>query len=207
MSALAVATVFAAGFLIMTPVGPVSTICIRRALLHGSRAGIAAGAGDALAVAVYASIGVAGSDLLPRFFAPYAKVWHVGIALVLVLVAIVMWRSRPLLPKVRSSDRTTLATGFGATLAIALANPADIVLFGALFAGLGIALSTPQEHVLFAITIFAGGCAYWIALALFLARWREALTAGRIVWLNRASAALMVAAASASLISLAQTRS
>jgi threonine/homoserine/homoserine lactone efflux protein len=143
VSAVALATVFAAGFLIMTPVGPVSTICIRRALLHGSWAGIAAGAGDALAVAVYATIGVAGGDLLPRFFAPYAKVWHIVVALVLVLVAVIIWRSRPLMPKTRPTDSATLAGGFGATLAIALANPADIVLFGALFAGLGIALYTP----------------------------------------------------------------
>jgi putative LysE/RhtB family amino acid efflux pump len=207
VSAVALATVFAAGFLIMTPVGPVSTICIRRALLHGSWAGIAAGAGDALAVAVYATIGVAGGDLLPRFFAPYAKVWHIVVALVLVLVAVIIWRSRPLMPKTRPTDSATLAGGFGATLAIALANPADIVLFGALFAGLGIALYTPLAHVLFALTIFAGGCAYWIALALLLSRWREALTTGRIMWLNRASAGLMVAAASASLISLMQSRS
>jgi putative LysE/RhtB family amino acid efflux pump len=193
---LTLATIFAAGFVIMTPVGPVSTICIRRTLIYGPRAGIIAGAGDAVAVATYATIGVTGSTLLPRFFAPFATVWHIVISI---------WRSRPLLPKIASQSRANLASGFGTTLALALANPADIVLFAALFAGLGIVVHTPLEHVLFYGTILAGGCAYWTALAFFLKRWRAGLTTGRIVWLNRSCSALMVAAAVASLVSLARS--
>jgi threonine/homoserine/homoserine lactone efflux protein len=201
---LTLATIFAAGFVIMTPVGPVSTICIRRTLIYGPRAGIIAGAGDAVAVATYATIGVTGSTLLPRFFAPFAIVWHIVIAIALVFVAIMIWRSRPLLPKIASQNRANLASGFGATLALALANPADIVLFAALFTGLGIVVHTPLEHALFYGTILAGGCAYWTALAFLLKRWRAGLTTGRIVWLNRSCSALMVAAAVTSLVSLAR---
>jgi len=205
MNITTLATIFAAGFLIMTPVGPVSTMCIRRSLIYGTRAGIVAGAGDAVAVAAYATIGVTGSTLLPRFFAPFATAWHIGIAIVLLVVAILIWKSRPTLPKIAAQTRASLAGGFGATLAIALANPADIILFAALFTGLGIVVHTPLQQAVFYGTIFAGGCAYWIALAFFLGRWRAGLTSGRIMWLNRTCSGLMLIGAVASLVSLART--
>jgi putative LysE/RhtB family amino acid efflux pump len=196
------ATIFAAGFIVMTPVGPVSTICIRRSLIFGPLAGIAAGTGDAVAVAIYASIGVTGSAFFPRFLAPFTTAWHIAISVVLVLVAILMWRSRPTLTTVAAPTRAHLASGFIAALAIALANPADIVLFAALFAGLGVVVHTPVEHALFFGAFFAGGVVYWVALALFLDRWRAGLTTSRVVWLNRVCSGLMMAGAGASLASL-----
>lgn len=207
MNVVTLATIFAAGFIVMTPVGPVSTICIRRSLIFGPRAGIAAGAGDAAAVAVYASIGTAGSAFLPRFIAPFTTFWHLAISLVLVIVAILLWRSRPTLPKMAADSNTHLAGGFGAALALALANPADIVLFGALFAGLGIAIRTPLEHGLFFLTFFAGGVVYWTVVALFLNRWRGGLTKARVVWLNRACSGFMMVGAGASLFSLVRAAS
>ncbi len=205
MNLATIAIIFAAGFVVMTPIGPVSSICIRRSLIYGRRAGIAAGAGDAAAIATYATIGASGSTLVPRIFAPYATLWHLGISFVLVVVAIVIWRTRPSLPKVAAQTRGSLAGGFGAALAIALANPADIVLFAALFAGLGITVQTPLEHVLFGLTIFTGGCAYWIAMACFLERWRIGLTTVRMMWLNRTCSAFMLTGAAASLFSLAKS--
>jgi threonine/homoserine/homoserine lactone efflux protein len=207
LSLVTCATIFAAGFVVMTPVGPVSTICIRRALIFGRRAGIVAGVGDAVAVATYASIGVTGGAFVPRLFAPFATAWHITVAIVLVVVAALIWRSRPALPKEGAQTRSSLAAGFGATLTIALANPADIVLFAALFAGLGIVVQTPFELALFAGVFFAGGCAYWIALTLFLNRWRSGLTTVRIMWLNRTCSVLMLVAALASLVSLTRTAS
>jgi putative LysE/RhtB family amino acid efflux pump len=196
--------VFAVGFVIMAPIGPVSTVCIRRTLLYGPRAGSVAGAGAALAVALYAIIGVTGSALVIRFFAPFATLWHIAVAAILVAVAVLIWRAKPELPNVDTSKRAVLAGGFGAALAMTLANPGDIVLFAAIFAGLGVAVHTPLDDLLFCATIFAGGCVYWIALALLLDRWRAGLTAGHIRWLNRGSALLMGAAAAATLASLAR---
>jgi threonine/homoserine/homoserine lactone efflux protein len=207
MNVATLAVVFAAGFIVMTPIGPVSAICIRRTLIYGHRAGIAAGAGDAVAVATYATIGATGSTLLPRFLAQFAAVWHIAIAVVLVAVALLIWRSQPELPSTAAQTRANLAGGFGAALALALANPADIVLFTALFAGLGIALHSPADYGLFSAAMFAGGCAYWIAVSLLLDRWRAGLTLARMVGLNRACSALMMIAAMGSLVSLARATS
>jgi putative LysE/RhtB family amino acid efflux pump len=148
VSIATLALIFSAGFITMTPIGPVSTICIRRALLYGPRAGMSAGAGDAVAVALYATIGVTGSAILPRLFAPFATIWHILIGLALIGVAVLMWRSRPMLPSIAKRTRAGFIHGFGAALALALANPADIVLFAALFAGLGVAAHTPMQYAL-----------------------------------------------------------
>ena len=150
-------------------------------------------------------IGVTASALVTRFFAPFATLWHIAVALILIAVAILIWRAKLELPKVETPQRAILAGGFGAALAMTLANPGDIVLFAAVFAGLGVAVHTPLDHLLFCLTIFAGGCVYWIVLALLLDRWRAGLSAGHIRWLNRGSAALMVVAAAATLVSLART--
>jgi hypothetical protein len=58
--------------------------------------------------------------------------------------------------------------------------------------------------VLFCDAIFAGGCAYWIALVLFLDHWRAGLTRSRMVWLNRANSMLMLVAAAGTIASLAR---
>ncbi len=204
MTITALVIVFLAGFVIMTPIGPVSTICIRRSLMFGRRAGVVAGAGDAAAIAVYGTIGVSGSTYLPHAFASFTTLWHVAIAVLLVVIAIFIWRARPTLPTLSPTTGGTLLGGFGAALAIALANPADIILFAALFASLGVVVHTPLDRVLFAGAIFSGGCAYWIAMAYFLERWRVGLTTARMRWLNRTCSAFMFIGAAASLASLAR---
>ena len=159
----------------------------------------------AVAVATYAGIGVTGSTLLPRFLAPFATLWHIALFGALAVVAILIWRSRPTVPEAEMQKRATAVGGFSAALAIALANPADIVLFAALFTALGISVHTPLEHALFFGTFLAGGVTYWIALAFLLDRWRAGLTTSRLVWLNRACSALMMVGAAASLASLVRT--
>ncbi len=198
--------IFAVGFFIMAPVGPVSTICIRRTLMYGPRAGVIAGAGAAVAVALYAIIGVTGTGLITRFFAPFAMLWQLIVAAVLIVVAVLIGRAKPELPDVATRTNAVLAGGFGAALALTLANPADILLFAAIFAGLGIAVHTPLEQIVFGAAIFTGGCSYWIVLALLIRRWRNGLTAQHIRWINRTCAILMIAAAAATLASLARAR-
>jgi len=51
--------------------------------------------------------------------------------------------------------------------------------------------------------IFAGGCTYWLLVSLVLNYWRAALTTGRVIWLNRASSAMMVVAAAEAAVGLA----
>jgi hypothetical protein len=67
----------------------------------------------------------------------------------------------------------------------------------------GVNVRSLAQEVLFCGAIFAGGCAYWIALVLLLNRWRAAL-GSRMMRLNRASSVLMLVAAAATLVSLAR---
>jgi threonine/homoserine/homoserine lactone efflux protein len=110
-----------------------------------------------------------------------------------------------LLPKIAAPTGATLFGGFAATLALALANPADIVVFAALFEGLRVVVQTPAEVALFCTAILLGGCAYWVVLALVLDRYRGQMTTGRMVVLNRAASTLMVVGAGASLMSIRAT--
>ena len=202
MNILTLAIIFIVGFVVMAPVGPVSTICIRRSLLFGWLAGLTCGAGDAIAVALYATIGITGSTLMINVLKPFTTISHILIAIVLLIVALVIWKAKPQLPETAVPTTTNLAVGFVLTLGITLMNPGDIVLFAAIFAGIGITVHSVLEYVLFYSAMFLGGITYWVVLVLFLNKWRLSMTTRHIMILNRVCAGLMTAVAAASLFSI-----
>lgn len=201
----AFAVALVAGFVIMAPVGPVSTLCIRRALLAGPLPGIAAGAGDALAVAVYGTLGaVSGARLLERVPLS-APAWHAGAAAVLALVGVVLWRAPAASRTDARGARMASLGGFLAALVLALMNPADIVVFGALFTAAGVhATGALAAGAVFA-GLLAGGALYWTVVSLALGLRRLRLQPLHLQRLNRLCAALMFAAALASLLTRSRT--
>src|SRR5512136_1386879 len=57
------------GFVIAAPVGPIGTLCARRTLTHGRRAGFASGMGAATADAIYGFIAAFGLTVIADFVA------------------------------------------------------------------------------------------------------------------------------------------
>ena len=202
MNILMWATVFCVGCVVMTPVGPVSTIIIRRSLLFGWSAGVIAAIGDCLAVVIYATIGVTGSTFLTHSLVPFTMISHLIVAFVLAIVAMIMWSAKPKLPETNMPSTTNLISGFAMTFGLAMMNPADSILFAAVFAGLGIVIHTPLEYVVFFTLMFAGGLAYWVVLVSFLNKWRFSLKPVHIMVLNRVCAGLMGVVSASSLFSI-----
>ena len=194
--------VFGVGAIIQAPVGPVSTIIIRRSLLFGWSAGVVAALGDCLAVAFYGTIGVAGSTFIMNLLIPFAMVSHLIVAFVLAIVAMIMWSAKPKLPETKMPSTTDLVAGFAMTFCLAIMNVGDGVLFAALFSGLGIAIHTSLEYIVFFAIMFAGGLTYWISLVSFLNKWRFSLKPLHIMILNRVCAGLMIVVAASDLFSI-----
>jgi threonine/homoserine/homoserine lactone efflux protein len=183
----------ALGLAVAAPVGPMSLLCMRQPLARGFRAGFSSGLGiataDGLNGAVAAFGLVAIADLLVGQ-QPWLRV--VGGA-AMVYLGVGALRAGSAETAVVAGGGRGLARSYAATFALTMMNPATILSFAALFAGLGLGAggtgaeaepasvaSTPLAMV---SGVFLGSALWWLALtgSLALARARVSTRAQRTI--------------------------
>jgi putative LysE/RhtB family amino acid efflux pump len=80
----------------------------------------------------------------------------------------------------------------GLTYALTIANPATILSFAAMFAGLGLAEGASVGSAVTVVTgVFAGSMLWWIVLSAVVAAMHRRLPAGFALWTGRISALMM----------------
>lgn len=183
---------FAVGFGIAVPVGPIGVLCIRRSLAQGPRAGIAVGMGAAVADAFYGA--VAGFGLSAVSAQLLAVETALGIVGGLLLIAMGL---RTVLAEPSHTPATvtgkTLWRAFLGTFVLTLTNPATILTFLAIYAGLGLAteLSAVGASV-FVLGVLLGSAAWWLILANVAGSLRGHMNRDWMQTLNRLSGSLVL---------------
>ncbi|SOC12190.1 LysE family translocator [Rhodobacter maris] len=184
----------AIGLAIAAPVGPIGVLCIQRTLARGFWAGLAGGLGTALADLTFATAAAAGfavfRDLVARIALPLGLI---GGAF-LIYLAVTGWPRGPAAspraataPEVRSLWRTTLVT-YGLTIT----NPPTILLFAAIFAGLGLAEgSAPLATAALVVGVFLGSMGWWAFLSGLVAALHHRLPPAFALWTARVSSLTM----------------
>jgi arginine exporter protein ArgO len=81
------------------------------------------------------------------------------------------------------AEKAGLVAAFGSVLLLTLANPATILSFFAVFAGLGIAGQSGRALALVA-GVFLGSATWWLLLSFLAGLFRRHLTDGRLRLLN-----------------------
>ncbi len=166
----------ALGLAIAAPLGPIGALCINRTLERGFLAGVAGGLGTALADGAYAlaagvgfaafSATLAAIDTPLRLFGGVFMLW-------------LAWRS--LAPRSSAEAVTTPSRGLGATVAstfaLTIANPATILSFAAIFAGLGLGAASGADAAILVAGVFSGSMLWWAALSGAIALLRHRLPA------------------------------
>ncbi len=154
------------GFLLAATVGPLWILCFRRTLAHGRLVGFVSGMGVATADALYALVAAFGLTAVSNFLLAQ-EFWFA-----LVGGAFLCWlgvrtlRSRPGDPDAEA-PASSLAAAYTSTLALTLTNPATILAFVAIFAGLGLAASASYaEASLVVLGVVTGSAAWWVLLVL-----------------------------------------
>lgn len=184
----------AMGLAIAAPVGPIGALCIQRALHRGFWAGAAGGLGTALADAFYASLAALGFASFAAVLTRISTPLGVFGGLFLLWLAMRSWPRDLATPKaaqLASATRGLLGTSV-ATFALTLTNPATILSFAAIFAGLGLAESaTPQTAAVVVLGVFLGSMGWWIALSGTVALLHRRLPAAFTLWVGRVSALMM----------------
>ncbi len=190
------------GLSIAAPVGPIGLLCIRRTLDHGARAGIAGGLGTAAADAAYAAVAAFGLTAVSAALAA------VMLPLQVAGIAALGWLGvRTLMQPPATSAAHGAHTGlFAQTFFLTLTNPATIISFAAIFAGLGLATGGDAGRATALVAgAFAGSLAWWVILSIAVGFARARITQRVMTWINRGAGMLLLGFAALLAIRLAHS--
>ena len=149
------------GFSIAAPVGPIGVLCIRRTLADGRVTGLAVGLGAAAADAVYGAVAGFGLTAVSGLLVEPAGLAGLVGGLFLCYLGIRTLPGRARRP--RRGGRRGPAGAFTSTFGLTLANPATILSFVAVFAGLGIAARGARRGRGSGAGVFLGSALWWLS--------------------------------------------
>lgn len=180
------------GLAIAAPLGPIGALCISRTLDRGFRAGVAGGLGTALADGAYALMAAAGFAAFSTLLETISVPLQLFGGLFLLWLAWKSFQPKPPATAARTSARDLLSTT-AATFLLTFANPATILSFAAIFAGLGLASSgTGASAVALVAGVFAGSMLWWVLLSGTVALLHHRLPEGFSLWVSRISGVVLV---------------
>lgn len=191
----------AIGLAIAAPVGPIGLLCIRRSLAQGKLAGFVTGMGAATADGVYGAIGAFGITAISALLVDQQRWLALGGGLFLIWLGIGGMR-RPPATEAATPSRSArdLAGFFVSTLALTLTNPATILSFAAVFAGLGLGAGAQGgmsagsigAALITIAGVFTGSAAWWLFLSSAVGWLRTRLGPALLVWINRLSGLILI---------------
>jgi threonine/homoserine/homoserine lactone efflux protein len=183
----------AIGFSIAAPVGPIGVLCIRRSLADGMRTGFAVGLGAATADAAYGCVAGFGLTAISGFLA--AQQFWLGLVggAFLCYLGVRTFLSKPAVQEA-ASRRGGLAASYISTLFLTLTNPATILSFVAIFAGLGLGASVERGAAAPLVSgVFIGSALWWLILSAGAGALRSRIDNGRMQLINRFSGCVLIA--------------
>ncbi len=180
------------GFTIAATVGPISLLTIRRTIEHGRVYGLASGLGVATADASYAGIAAFGLTAITSLLVS----GHFVLGLVggLIIVAIGL---RTMLTEpggiARERQRPGLLGAYASIYALTMTNPLTILVFAAVFAGLGFGVGASLlDATLITLAVWLGSALWWLLLTALVAGLRDRLSPTVYRWINRIAGAALV---------------
>lgn len=179
------------GLAVAAPLGPIGMLCINRTLERGFLAGVAGGLGTALADGLYALLAATGfsvfAAVLDRVSGPLALAG----GLFLLWLGWTSLAPRPAARAAVAGARGLLGTT-AATFALTMANPATVLSFAAIFAGLGLADADGAGRVAVVAGVFGGSMLWWVALSGGVALARKRLPASFALWTSRVAGMVLI---------------
>ncbi|PSN10599.1 lysine transporter LysE [filamentous cyanobacterium CCT1] len=182
------------GLVIAAPVGPIGLLCIRRSLTQGQLMGLVTGLGAATADGLYGCIAGFGLTAVADLLVSHALAMRLIGGLFLCYLGVTTLRADPATEAVKVSNRG-LWGAYASTLVLTLTNPATILSFIAIFAGLGLVGSSQSwaASVALIVGVFLGSALWWLCLSWGVTLFSQRLTPARLKWLNRLAGAAIFA--------------
>ncbi|HSC48217.1 MAG TPA: LysE family transporter [Gammaproteobacteria bacterium] len=180
------------GFAIAAPVGPIGMLVIRRTLAEGRLLGLLTGLGAAVADALYGCVGAFGLTFITSFLVGYSLWTKLIGGAFLCYLGISTFRAEPKETEGNTS-KVRYATAFASTMVLTLANPATILSFMAVFAGLGLGMKGGDYAAACVVVagVFTGSAIWWLMLSGGVSVVRHKLKPSAMKWINYGSGILL----------------
>jgi threonine/homoserine/homoserine lactone efflux protein len=191
------------GFAIAAPVGPIGVLCIRRTLADGRASGFVSGLGAATADLIYGSIAALGltavADLLGGISLWTRLVGGIFLCYLGGRTLLEAPAERPAEARARN-----LLGAYASTFALTITNPATIISFLGVFAGMGAAsgVADYSDALLLVAGVFSGSALWWLLLSGGVSLLRSRVTPSVLRWVNRVAGLIILGFGVAALASL-----
>jgi threonine/homoserine/homoserine lactone efflux protein len=199
---------FLIGISIAAPVGPIGVLCIRRTLAEGRLHGFVSGLGAATADATYGFVAGFGLTFVSTFLVNQAVWLRLIGGLFLLYLGVRTFTAQTAAPANPEKRDQNLFAAYASTLGLTLANPATILSFVIVFAGLGLVSDRADyaDATLLVLGVFAGSALWWLLLSAGVGLLRSRFTYRGLWWVNRISGILIIGFGVFALISALSTR-
>jgi threonine/homoserine/homoserine lactone efflux protein len=188
------------GLIAAVPIGPVNLICIRRSFAFGPVNGFVSGLGAALGDGVFAAITGLGLTWVAQLIEGYATIIElIGGALLVVFGYRAFWAQT--LPRMEEENceklragGSTLVSAIASTFALTITNPATLLAFTAMFAGLGGlagGAGSYSDAAFVVAGVVGGSTGWWLVLTSVIGLFHTRIDAGTMRLINRISGALV----------------
>lgn len=180
------------GFSIAAPVGPIGVLCIRRTLAAGRLTGLLSGLGAATADAVYGCIAGFGLTVISGLLIRQQTWLSLFGGLFLCYLGYKTFVAQPAQTQAQAREGSFVGA-YASTFLLTLTNPATILSFAAIFAGLGIA-STAGDYgaaVFLVLGVFLGSALWWLTLSSGVSLFRAKFTLQHLRWVNKISGTII----------------
>ena len=154
------------GFAIAAPVGPIGVLCIQRSLHDGFKIGLMTGLGAALADGTYGLIAGFGLTALSSLLIAHQFWIRFFGGLFLLYLGIKLFFTHRQEKSAGGFDRSSWHA-LGTTYLLTVTNPATILSFLAVFAGLGLGTTHPsnKDAIILVSGITLGSALWWMLLS------------------------------------------
>lgn len=196
------------GFAIAAPVGPIGVLCIRRTLADGRLIGFLSGLGAASADMFYGAVAAFGLTAVQSILIGGQFWLHLLGGLFLIYLGIRTFfarsyaQSKPTEQTGAAETKRGWLSAYLSTLGLTLTNPATIISFTVIFAGLRLT-ETHGNYLsagLLATGVFLGSAAWWLTLSGIVGLFREKFTPAWMVWVNRLAGTIILGFGLAALV-------
>ncbi|MBE9178759.1 LysE family transporter [Oculatella sp. LEGE 06141] len=181
------------GFSIALPVGPIGVLCIRRTLTEGQLSGLVSGLGAATADAIYGAVAGFGLTFISGILIGQtfwlrliggAFLCYLGLKTILTKTA----------DRAASEQKYGLLGAYTSTVFLTLTNPATVLSFVAVFAGVGLANADGNYLTagILVLGVFTGSAIWWLLLSSSVSLLRAKFNPRGLQWLNRISGSILL---------------
>jgi threonine/homoserine/homoserine lactone efflux protein len=169
------------GLTIAVPVGPVGILCISRTLAYGRASGLVSGLGAATADGMYGCLAGFGLAYVANLLVGHQDWIRLIGGLFLIGLGVRTFCARVSL-ETASNGHDGLVRDFVSTFFLTLTNPLTILLFAAVFAGLGIHTTRGDYGAVgvLILGVFCGSALWWLTLSWAVSFLRERMNLDRL---------------------------